>query len=169
MSKQVEAKNQKKIIIALGVVIVVLLAVVIGILVMNSKGEKKRDLLIIDEDNVAKSVEQLKNKEFTENPSYTVEMNQDWIFVDGVAEDAYVANSKDNTNSVYFDIYLAGNEETAIYESPIMPVGSHLENIALKEDLDPGTYDCVVKYNLVDEDGNDLSYVRVSLSIVVMD
>jgi len=80
-----------------------------------------------------------------------------------------VANSKDNTNSVYFDIYLAGNEETAIYESPIMPVGSHLENIALKEDLDPGTYDCVVKYNLVDEDGNDLSYVRVSLSIVVMD
>jgi hypothetical protein len=61
---------------------------------------------------------------------------------------------------------LADTEEN-IYSSPVLPIGSHLEDITLDKELEDGTYDCVMTYTLVDEDQNPLSSVRVSLTIVV--
>ena len=40
-----------------------------------------------------------------------------------------------NTNAVYFDIMRSDTEET-IFESPVIPVGSHMEGITLDKALD---------------------------------
>ena len=105
---------------------------------------------------------------------YTVTMNNEWTFSDGLAisEDAYVENVEDNGTDVYFDVFLSDadteNEDNAIYKSPVIPRGGYLENISLDKDLDPGTYDCICVYHLIDEDQNTLSTLRVSVTISVL-
>lgn len=100
---------------------------------------------------------------------YTVMMNYDWHFAtgDSVSSDAYVENMVGNTNAVYFDLFLASDEENAIYKSPVIPVGSGLQDIALDTALDAGTYDCVAVYHLVDEEQNTISTLRITVTVIV--
>jgi hypothetical protein len=78
-----------------------------------------------------------------------------------------VQNRESNTNDVYFDVFIEGDEENAIYESPVIPLGGELQNIALDKELDEGTYDCVMVYHLVDEDQNTVDTLRVTVTIVI--
>jgi predicted metalloprotease len=162
---------------ACGVVIIVLLVVVIVLLVKNgiqtatsaTESAPKRNV-VVTPDNVEETISQLEESEHVAPGSYEVTMNTTWNFKDGesASDNAYVANSVNNTNDVYFDITLADTEET-IYSSPVIPIGSHLEDITLDKVLEDGTYDCVVTYTLVDEEQNPLSTVRISLTIVIGD
>jgi hypothetical protein len=161
---------------ACGGVIIVLLVVVIVLLAKGkdtqtatsaTESAPKRNV-VVTPDNVDEVIAALDEDEVVSAGSYEVTMNTTWNFKDGASasDNAYVENAVDNTNDVYFDITLADTEEN-IYSSPVIPVGSHLENITLDKELEDGTYDCVVTYTLVDEDQNPLSTVRVSLTIVV--
>lgn len=100
---------------------------------------------------------------------YQVTMTTEWHFAapDAVSEDAYVENAVSNRNSVYFDIFLSGDEEHAIYRSPVIPVGSSLKGIKLDAAIDAGAHECVAVYHLVDDAQNTQSTVRVSLMIVM--
>ena len=95
-------------------------------------------------------------------------MNSTWYCKSGdmPSDNAYVENAESNTNSVYFDVTRTDTEET-IFESPILPVGSHLENITLDSDLPAGTYDCVVTYHLLDEEENSISTLKLTVTIIV--
>lgn len=176
-----EQEQKKKIgkggVIALGIcgaVIIVLLVVVIVLLVRNgsqtstsAESEPKRNV-VVTPDNVQEVIDQLDSADYVTAGSYEVTMNTTWNFKDGASasDDAYVENSVENTNDVYFDITLADTEEN-IYSSPVIPIGSHLEDITLDKDLDAGTYDCVMTYTLVDSEQNALSTVRVTMTIIV--
>lgn len=96
-------------------------------------------------------------------------MTNTWHFEtgDGVSRDAYVQNLPENTNDVYFDLFLAGQETESIYQSPVIPRGSELTEIALDKPLEAGTYDCVLIYHLVDEEQKTISTLRVAVVIVV--
>lgn len=61
-------------------------------------------------------------------------------------------------------IDLKDTDET-IYKSPILTVGSHLNNITLDSDLPTGVYDCIVTYHLLDE--KDESFDTVSLNLTI--
>lgn len=100
--------------------------------------------------------------------SYQVTMNTTWHFPSGdtASEDAYVKNAEANTNAVYFDITRQDTEET-IYESPIIPVGSWLEDITLDSNLPDGTYPCVIIYHLLDEEDKSISTVKLTLTIII--
>jgi hypothetical protein len=130
--------------------------------------ETKKRNVVVTPDNVEEVLQQLDESDKTTSGRYTVTMNTTWNFTDGssASDNAYVENSVSNTNDVYFDITLADTEEN-IYSSPVIPVGSHLEDITLDKELDDGTYDCVVTYTLVDDDQNPISTVRVALTIVI--
>ena len=123
---------------------------------------------VLDKDNVAEIAQDLEEKK--KPRVFTAQMNFNaWHFATGDSEstDAYVANSMDNTNDIYFDMYLAGDEQNAIYESPILQRGSELRNIRLKTDLEAGTYDCIIVYHLIDEEQNTLGTSSFSISIIV--
>jgi len=132
--------------------------------------EEPRNVVLTKKD----AEEQIANFSNTEDfgiGMYTVTMNNEWDFADGMAisENAYVENVEDNSADVYFDVFLSDadteNEDNAIYKSPVIPRGGYLENISLDKDLEPGTYDCVCVYHLIDDDQNTLSTLRVSITI----
>lgn len=160
--------NKKTIgIIVLIVVILILVGVIVFLLLR--KPEKERRNVVVTPDNVEEVIAQMADEEFVEPGYYTVTMNYDWHFAagDAVSSDAYVENITENTNAVYFDLFLASDEENALYKSPVIPVGSSLRDIALDTALDAGTYDCVVVYHLVDEEQNTISTLRVTVTVII--
>ncbi len=168
---EAKKKGGKIALIVCVVIILALLGVVIYLLLnKGNKGEQPRRNVVVNEENVDEIISQMQSSQRVDPGSYEMTMNSTWYFEDGAAasSNAYVENSVANTNSVYFDIQRTDTDET-IYESPILPVGSHLEDITLDTALPTGTYDCVLIYYLLDEDDNPMSTVRVSLEIVVGD
>ncbi len=150
------------------VVIIVLAGVIIYLLLSRDmEPEEERRNVVITPENVESVLEELDS---VQQPGYyTVTMNPTWHFKTGkeVSYDAVVENVAKNTNDVYFDIILENNEEKVLYKSPVIPRGGRLEEIALDETLDAGTYNCIVIYHLIDEEQNTLSTLRVTLEIVI--
>ena len=166
-----------------GLVIVIVLLVVVIVLLMRNSGdvsegpensavatsEEPKRSVVVTQDTVEEAVDELLQGNYVAPGYYSVSMSTTWNFAtgDSVSEDAYVENLAENTNDVYFDVFLADNEDEAIYESPLLPRGSELDGIALDTVLSAGTYDCVMVYHLVDEEQNTLSTLRVALTIIV--
>lgn len=171
--KTKEGKNGKAVIIVGTIVIIVLLGIII-FLVASGKGKKeepeKRNV-VVNESNAESVAAQMieEGQEFVEPGYYTVNMDTDWHFSkgDAVSDDARVDNLIENTNDVFFDVFLVDNEDEAIYQSPVIPRGGYLEQIALDKPLDKGVYDCVIVYHLVDEEQETISTLRVAFTITV--
>ena len=163
--------NGLKIAIIVGIAVVIVLLVVVIVLLVKGKeepDEEKRNV-VINSQNAEQVVEEMTNQEFVAPGYYTTTMSTTWHFSkgDAVSEDAYVENIAENTNDVYFDVYLADDETDPILASPVIPRGSRLDNIALDKPLDAGTYDCVMVYHLVDEEQNTISTLRIAFTIIV--
>lgn len=176
MAKGSASKTGKGGTIAVIIGSVVIIAVLVGVIIMllvkqgkgNTKREPKRNVVVTQE-NVDKVVKDMIDEEYVAPGYYSVQMTTTWHFQtgDAVSEDAYVVNDAGNTNDVYFDVFLAEDESTSILESPVIPRGARLDNIALDTPLKAGTYDCVMIYHLVDEEQNSISTLRVGFKIVV--
>ncbi len=159
--------NNKKIIIISLVIIIVFVAIVIY-LSINKINEPKRNI-VVTKDNVEDVVNEMLDKEYIEPGYYSASMSTTWHFAasDAASEDAYVENVKENTNDVYFDLFLADDEDNPIYKSPVIPRGSELQNIVLDTPLSEGTYDGILIYHLIDEEQNTISTLRVGLTIII--
>ena len=159
------AKNSKKgtaiIVIIIGIIIIVAVTL---ILVLARQSEPKRNV-IVTPDNIDEVLSDMKNQS-TKPGTYEVTMNTTWNFDkgDAASSDAYVENSTSNTNAVDFDIVLSETGET-IFQSPVIPVGSHLENITLDKVLKEGNYACLLTYHLLDDNGTVTSKLSLNLSI----
>jgi hypothetical protein len=168
-------KKKKKVII---MVVIILLIVVIGVMAAviytllkdKAKSEEgnatpKRNT-VVTMDNKDEVLADLNNKVAT--GLFEVKMNVEWTFTDSdtPSKNAYVANVTSNSNTVYFDVTLDSTGET-VYESPYIPVGSELDNIALSSQLAAGTYPCTLIYHLIDDDYNDVSTVAVAVTLNV--
>lgn len=168
MSEEKNTKLKGGIILALCiVVIIVLLGLVIYLLISKKEEEPVKRNIVVNEKNVDEVIEQLA-EERTPPGSYQVTMNTTWNFPssDEPSIDAYVKNAEANTNAVYFDITRSDTEET-IYESPIIPVGSWLEDITLDGNLSNGTFPCIITYHLLDEEDKSISTVKLTLTIII--
>lgn len=173
MSEQKENNSGRKggkVVLAVCItVIIVLLGVVIYLLLNRQKDEGPVNRnVVVNEDNVEDVLKELDEKEAVPVGYYEAIMNYTWHFASGDApsDNAYVENAAANTNAVYFDVTLEDTEET-IYESPILPVGSHLEDIALDTELPAGTYDCLLTYHLLDEEDKSISTLKVTVTVVI--
>lgn len=152
-------------------VIIVLLGAVVYLLFRGQDGEPeetKRRNVVVNEENVDEVLESLAEEGYVPPGYYEAVMNSTWDFASGEvpSENAYVENAETNTNPVYFDVVRQDTGET-IYESPILPVGSHLKDIRLDTVLEAGSYDCVLTYHLLDEEEQEVSTLKVSVQIVV--
>lgn len=168
--QNVAAKKTVKKNVVLGVVLVavVLAVVIIFFLSKEPEDEPKRNV-VVTKDNIEEITDDMMNQDYIEPGYYSTSMSTTWHFATGnaISEDAYVANVEENTNDIYFDVFLADDENEAILKSPILPRGSELDNIALDVQLSAGTYDCVMVYHLVDEEQNTISTLRVGFTIIV--
>lgn len=175
MAVQNNVKHEKKRFnIMLGIIIVLLLllliiGVVIIIFLQQNQTQEDTDAkssvkgTIITQDNA----EELDLEEgAVPDGYYNVSMSLDWHFKDGVTEDARIANKETNERTVYFDLLTEETEEV-VYSSPYIPVGESMQGFALDKEMDPGTYDMIVRYYLVDDDNVEVSNVSVGITIYV--
>jgi hypothetical protein len=154
--------------------IVVVIAVILIVVLVRRKGNdnspandtvseetQRREVVsdvrtVLDEDSGEEIMNQM--REEVAEGMFECQMSMSWSFPDGksASEDAYVANSTNNTHPIYFDVILDGTEEV-IYSSPVMPVGTELTGFKLDKELDAGTYEATVMYNLLkDEESQEV-------------
>lgn len=163
--------SNKTMMIAMGAVIVAM-AVAIGILATRKTAEEEPQPMrnvVVTPENLDEVIDQINERTLTPPGYYTVNMATEWHFPkgDAVSYDARVDNLAENTNNVYFDVFLASDESAPIYQSPVIPIGGYLEQISLDVPLEMGTYDCVIVYHLVDDAQATISTLRVTLTIIV--
>ena len=158
-------------IIAFVIIIVIAVVAVIGFATSGSTvtTTQKAYNTVVTPDNVEELIAELEEEDFTPIGSYEMNMNFDWTFADGTSasENAYVGNSINNLNTVYFTIALSSNMDEIIYTSPNLEVGSHLTSIKLDKDLDPGTYEAVATYYLLNANMEPVSEVSVILNLTI--
>lgn len=169
--KEDSQKGGKALIIICIVLIIALVGVVAYLLMEKRKaaeGNAVNRNVVVNEDNVEEVLQEIEEQEYVAPGYYNVIMNSTWFFSEGDApsDNAYVENSVSNTNAVYFDVLLADTEEV-IYASPILPVGSHLENITLDKALEDGIYDCLIIYHMLDEEEQDTGTLKMTLTIEI--
>lgn len=171
--KKQTSEKSGKILIAAGMVLIIVLLGIIAVLLLrgqnnNSSVEPKRNV-VVNESNAEEVASEMISQEYIEPGYYSASMTTTWHFETGDAAsyDAYVENLAENTNDVYFDLFLEDQEDEPIYQSPVIPRGSELEGISLDKPLDAGTYDCILIYHLVDEEQNTVSILRVGVTIIV--
>lgn len=160
----------------IGIVLVPILLTVIGICSYNSslKGEDAKSAdanIVVVPDNADEVKDSTGNAVGLAEGSFETAMTTEWHFNSGdsMSGDAYVQNVINNTNDIYFDVALVDDPEHVIYKSPIIPRGSRLENIMLDEKLQPGTYDCILTYYLVDDNNYPVSSLQINIQIIVAD
>lgn len=160
------------IMVLLGVIVMLLLGrkdqVIESEAVTAAVEETKRNV-VVNESNAEEVASEMINQEYVAPGYYSASMTTTWHFPtgDAVSGDAYVENKTENTNDVYFDIFLADQEDVPIYQSPVIPRGSELKEIALDKPLEAGSHDCILIYHLVDEEQKTVSTLRVGITIVV--
>lgn len=168
------SKAQKKynLLVLAGVAVVIVLLLIVIVLLLNQrrgKEEEPKRNVVVTQDNAEAVIAEMSEEEYVAPGYYSTAMTTTWHFEtgDAVSDDAYVANRIENTNDVYFDVFLADDETEPILQSPVIPRGSEMDSISLDKPLDAGTYDCVTVYHLVDEEQNTVSTLRIGLTIVV--
>lgn len=170
------SKSQKKykLLLLAGVAVVIVLLLIVIVILLNrgrgkeEEGEPKRNV-VVTQDNAEAVIAEMTEEEYVAPGYYSTAMTTTWHFEtgDAVSEDAYVANRIENTNDVYFDVFLTDDETEPILQSPVIPRGSEMDNISLDTPLEAGTYDCVTVYHLIDEEQNTVSTLRIGLTIVI--
>jgi hypothetical protein len=167
LSPTTESRGKKGLMIGIisAVVAVIVVVAVVLVLVLPKDSDETRNA-IVTPDNVDEVIANLQDDEKTQAGQYEVTMNSTWEFETGssASSNAYVENSTSNTNDVYFDIVRSDTGEK-IYESPTIPVGSHLENITLDTVMEAGSYSCVLTYHLLDDSGESISTLNINLDI----
>lgn len=168
-----KANTKKKGILPVIIGIAAVIIVIVGVVIFTQGSSKSKDTsskqrnIVVNPDNVDEVKKDL-DKQKVETGTYEVTMNTTWEFEkgDSASTNAYVENSTRNKNAVYFDIVRTDTGDK-IYESPTIPIGSHLEKITLDKTLEKGSYDCTLTYHLLDEKGNPTSKLNLSLMINV--
>lgn len=169
--KGMEPENKKKgknIIIAVAFVVLLAALAVCIILLLKRQEEPaavpERDL--VDKDNADEIMSEMSQK--VEEGMFECKMTSSWAFDDGksASPNAYVANVESNRYSLYFDVYDNATNDL-LYSSPILPVGTDIDNIKLDKELAAGEYSAVVMYTLVDEDDKEVSSVGFNITISV--
>ena len=100
--------------------------------------------------------------------SYEVIMNTEWEFADDGkrSSNAYVENSRENNNTVYFTIALESQPDKTIYRSPEIRVGEKLKGIVLSEAVPKGRSKAIVTYRLLDDRGRTTGEVKAGVTLV---
>lgn len=155
----------KRVIIIGAAVVFVAMAITIIILITRSGETSPKDErpTVVSQGNA----EEVKASmdEPVQDGYYQVTMNTSWTF-EGKASDAYVENVTNNTRTVYFDVFRSDTNEL-VYSSPYIPVGEKIKGFALDADLEPGSYDGLVTYHLVDDNNEEVSNLSVTVTFEV--
>lgn len=139
-----------------------ILYLTLGDYFQSSRGE------LLTKENASEYLEQLASQNPGDN-SYEITMSTTWIFQDSKtpSPNAYVENCLGNQNAVYFTVTLADNTDKILYSSKKIDIGEYDNHIKLQTSLNRGNYDAILTYFILDEQGNCISTIPVSIQIQI--
>jgi flagellar basal body-associated protein FliL len=157
-------KGRKAVLLVLLVVVVAVAAAVICWAVKSKKDGDVKPPNTITSQIV---LEEGQTIDKTEAGYFTVQMQMRAISSDGINFVGAIANAYENQNQTYVTIALADTDEQ-IFESGLLPVGSQIDEFSLDKKLEPGTYDTVLSFHSVEDDGvTEISTVNVQYTLEV--
>lgn len=164
--KKTADKKRRTITIIAFVVLCIALTVCVILLLQSREEKKELDRGFVDESNTDTVMDEMGDK--VAEGMFECSMSTTWVFEDGKSEspNARVANVENNLHTLYFDVYDTSTNEL-LYSSPMLPVGTEINNIKLEKELSKGEYDAVVMYTLVDENDEEVSTVGFNITITV--
>lgn len=106
--------------------------------------------------------------EKAEQTAIVVNFSESIILPDGDSEaEVQIANPVENNYPMQFILTLEDSGEK-IYESGLVPLGSHLDKIKFTKKLEKGQYPAILTYRAYDENAQQyVSSVNVSVTITV--
>lgn len=156
-------KKSSKLVIGLVVaLLLVVIAAIIIVFVVLKKDKPKPNTtvsnIVLEEGQEVESVD----------PGYfTVQMQLLATSSDGENFVGTIANAVDNLYQVYVTIALEDTGEE-IFRSELFPVGSQIDAFTINRKLDKGTYNCVLTFHNMEEDGEtEVSMVNVAYTLNV--
>lgn len=170
ITDQPPKKSNKKAVIIISIVAILIIAILVAVIVwLLNREEVKPEVLpntsgrgvVIDENTPDDELNPP-----ADNSTYTTEQRSEWTFPSGAgpASNSYVRNNERNENPVYFNVELRENAQSVegtetVYESPILKVGDSITNISLNRRLDPGDYDAILTYHIIEfTDASESNY-----------
>lgn len=107
-------------------------------------------------------------QEKTDKGSIIVNFANDMVFPDGTSDgDIKLGNPVENIYPMQFIVSLTETGDV-VYESDLIPVGSHIKTFKLAKDLDKGVYPAILTYKAYDEEAKEfVSHVSVAVTITV--
>lgn len=170
-------------VVIIGAIIIVALAVTVALLLNRETelptgpdpGAYRRELggrgFVVTPENVEEIREQIDETQSRLTPAdmhFQFSLLPNWTFTNTLtpSNDALVRNVATNSRTVFFDVYIE-ELDLVVYVSPFMPLGSEHRGFALDYELDPGVYDAVLTYFLVDDDLEILTDVSIGITITV--
>lgn len=163
------ALNKTQVILICGFAVVIVVVIVGFLFLMNRKEPVKErgPIGVITSDNVGEIVNEVQDR--IAKGTMQVNMNTVWRFDDAVSAsyNAVIRNAEVNNFPFYFDLMLKDTEEI-IYTSPLMPLGTQLNELILETELPAGTYAAVCKYHLVDEENNEEISGNTAVNVTVI-
>lgn len=145
--------TKKHVVLILGIVIIICAAVIVAIFLLRDKPEPTTRIL--NESNLKEIQAEVQEK--VAKGMFLTHMNTTWVFPDGgsPSSNAVMGNAPGNNYPFWFDLTLPDTGEV-LFESGLIPVGNEIGEIALAQDLNPGSYAALVTIHMVDEEGADV-------------
>lgn len=154
----VKKKNSKNILLIILILLILVgIAVGIAVLVSGKKEDKPQETtkkanngydsnIILDKDDVGKE------EETVEKGKMNLKMKNVAASSDGENFTCFLCNSEANTLDMFITIkdFQSGEE---IYKSGIIPVGARIEKFKTNKTLAEGTYNYVITFHQVEDDG----------------
>lgn len=154
-----EKKDRKKKVFLLLVIILVLVAVGVCVFLWYRNREKDDDdsgklgyeataVVVTDPDELQKMVDDMANQ----NGKISLEYKNVAQSSDGSNFDCYIANSASNVCDMYIGIYTDATYEEELYLTQLMKPGSGITSFKCNKKMEPGHYDVVLVFTLVEDD-----------------
>ena len=104
------------------------------------------------------------------SPLFTTDMNMVWSFPSGkrVSKDAVIGNSSKNEYDIYFEVYLVDDQDTLLYSSQILPVGTRLDKLELDKALPDGQHEAICTFHMLDKEDPNKEVSDISFNVTLI-
>lgn len=158
-----EKLDKRKKRIAIGLVIILLIAIaILGWIIYKLLHKEPEDRGASEGIVVANE-----NEPEEESPTFTTDMNMTWFFPSGkrTSVNADIGNAEENEYKVYFEVYMDDEEQTLLYSSPVIPIGKRLKKLKLDKALPDGEHNAICTFHLLENDNPEEEVSRVSFEV----
>lgn len=164
-----QSKSKKKVLIIVAFIILIAVIGVLGVVIYQlakKQEEDQRPERVASEGLV---VEGNRNQKASE-ARFTTDMNMIWTFPSGsdTSNNAQIGNSASNLYECYFEVYLDNEEQTLLYSSPVLPVGTEIDKLKLNQVLPDGSYEAICTYHILDDENPEQELGTVSFAVSLM-